>query len=137
MKLDIINTDVHTLVDIYEIYEPTGFTKACADNLGSLTTDLKDGTLTWVEDLDCVVLKHGTNGYVLGKLFWWALERRQAEKSEKDNLSNGFMLYQALSDIMKIDRFDMADLKHDEKFQFAQTVLNTLNSKNEVQHNKK
>ena len=73
---------------------------------------------------------HGLYCYVIPHDYWVATWVKEKEADIRlDIISNGFMLYQALSDIMEIDRLDMADVQHDEKFKFAQTVLNALNSK--------
>ena len=128
MKLEIIYCPSGLLEVLAEEF-PT-VKRAHVQSEAEITEDIADGTLVTIENRANAVLVHGLYCYVIPHDYWVATWVKEKEADIRlDIISNGFMLYQALSDIMEIDRLDMADVQHDEKFKFAQTVLNALNSK--------
>ena len=123
---------VAELLDYYgrdEAGKIIGFQKVVIGNGDEMAKhDIRDGYVVFVPgsgpNAD-IFISHESALYFIPKHeMEWFNSRPKLPKLPKDNLGTYFMLYQVLEDILKIDRFDMADHEHAESFKFAQEVLN-------------
>jgi hypothetical protein len=113
------------LMDEYE--SNGGLFKMSVRSMQDLTTEIDDGSFVLVESAGTCYLVDGYAAYLLSEHFLHWYYTKKDFQSGTSELGNTFMLYQALEDLLKIDRFDLADVEHDEKFEFARKALGNFN----------
>ncbi len=123
------------LQEILAYYGRNGFCKTSVESYTDLLTDdLVDGALVFINDSGSTYIAHleavyAVTGYDL-QLFalTYGANSRQEELPNKINAGNYFLLYNILVDLVKIDRFCLADIEHDELFNLAHKTINELSN---------